>query len=79
MSAAFDIMQHALMTLSKQENLTMEQRALVVAIERTIAEWHELNHKHQDAINLKTPPGAPVGVVETERPFLRPASTADSS
>ena len=43
MSAAFDILKHALMTLSKEQNLTMEQRALVVAIERTIAEWHELN------------------------------------
>ena len=76
MSAAFDIVQHSLMTLSKEGHLTTEQRALVVAIERTIAEWHDLNHKHQDAINLKPSPGALVGVVETERPFLRPASSA---
>ena len=58
MSSAFDIVQRALTTLSKEENLTNGQRALLAAVERTISDWHELNHKQRDVINLKTPPGA---------------------
>ena len=67
MSSSFDIVQKALATLSKEENLTREQRGLVEAVERTIAEWHELNHKQRDCINLKTPPGVLLGVVDTEK------------
>ena len=71
MSSAFDLVQHALMTLGKEENLTREQRALIAAVERTIAEWHELNHKQLDAINLKTPPGVLVALVDTEKLVLQ--------
>ncbi len=67
MSSAFDIVEHALSTLSKEENLTREQRALVDAVERTVSEWHELNHKQRDVINLKTHPGTLVSVVDTEK------------
>lgn len=79
MSSGFDIVQRALMTLSKQENLTNDQKALVEAVERTIADWHELNHKQRDVINLKTRPGYLVGVVDTERMLLNPAEYAKSS
>ena len=67
MSSAFDIVQKALNTLSEAENLTREQRCLVEAVERTVVEWHELNHKQRDCINLKTPPGVLLGVVDTEK------------
>ena len=70
MSSAFDIVQHSLITLSKEENLTREQRTLLAAVERTISEWHELNHKQRDVINLKTPPGSLVAVLDTERLVL---------
>ena len=66
MSSAFDIVQKALNTLSQAENLTREQRCLLDAVERTVAEWHELNHKQRDCINLKTPPGVLIGVVDTQ-------------
>ena len=73
MSSAFDIVQKALITLSRQENLTPEERALLESVERAVEEWHELNHKHQDVINLKTPPGILVAMVDTERGLLRGA------
>ena len=71
MRSSFDLVQHALTTLSKEENLTREQKVLLQAVGRTIAEWHELNHKQRDVINLKTPPGVLVGLVDTERFVLQ--------
>ena len=44
MRSSFDLVQHTLTTLSKEENLTREQKVLLQAVGRTIAEWHELNH-----------------------------------
>lgn len=67
MSSAFNIVQKALATLSKEANLSREQRALVEAVQRTVAQWHELNHKQRDILNLKTPPGVLLGVLDTEK------------
>ena len=78
-SSAFDIVQHALITLSKENNLTCDQRALVQAVERIVSDWHELNHKQGDVINLKTRPGALVGVVDTERVLMRLADTPSAA
>ena len=64
MSSAFDIVEMALQMLGDEKNLTDEQRELVSAVQRTVADWHKLNHNQDDVINLKTSPGALVSVVD---------------
>ena len=79
MSSAFDIVQKALATLSRQKNLTPEERALLESVERAVAEWHELNHRNRDVINLRTPPGVLVAVLDTERTLLKGAEVLGAS
>ncbi len=64
MSSAFDKVELALRSLSEESNLNEDQRALVSAVQRVVVEWHDLNHKQDDAINLKTPPGTLVSLVD---------------
>ena len=73
MSSSFEIVEQALATLGGVENLRPDQKAALEAIQRVVVEWHLLNHKQQDFINLRTSPGAIVGVVDTRRRLAGPS------
>ena len=45
------------MTLGEEDNLTNEQKMVVAAPRKAVEEWHELDHRQEDVLDLKMPPG----------------------
>lgn len=54
MSASFDQVNEALLTLSRQDNITESQKELITAVASIVSNWHDINHALKDQINLKT-------------------------